>query len=106
MTEAQEAVARGAALLDKHCSGWINKINLDTLDMTDCEACIIGQTIGYFGLSHMTAAGMREPYLMDFLYGFNTSPGMDSYDLEAAWTTLINERRAACAPTATSSAST
>jgi hypothetical protein len=37
-------VARGAALLDEKLPGWIERIDLDELDLANCFGCVLGQT--------------------------------------------------------------
>lgn len=44
---ARAAVARGVALLDSKVPGWWRVINLDQLDMSDCNDCMLGQLFGY-----------------------------------------------------------
>lgn len=45
MNDTIEArVARGAALLDEKLPGWVDRINLDKLDLTCGCHCILGQT--------------------------------------------------------------
>lgn len=44
--EAQERVARGAALLDAKRPGWAEKIDIGNLDMPRCDRCILGQVFG------------------------------------------------------------
>jgi hypothetical protein len=45
---AREAVARGVALLDEHMPGWELKIDVGTLDMGDCDVCVLGQLVGEY----------------------------------------------------------
>lgn len=45
--ELAERVARGAALLDKMKPGWFNKVNDQTLKLTNCVKCILGQLYDY-----------------------------------------------------------
>lgn len=42
-TGIEERAARGAALLDEMCPGWADRVDLDILDMNDCDDCIVGQ---------------------------------------------------------------
>lgn len=39
----EENVARGIQLLSEHEPGWRTRINLDILDIWDCNACVLGQ---------------------------------------------------------------
>lgn len=41
-------VKRGARLLDEKVPGWAGKVNVERLDMTDCESCVVGQVFGEF----------------------------------------------------------
>lgn len=40
---AAEAVANGAQLLDEKVPGWWRKIDLDSIQMDECQHCICGQ---------------------------------------------------------------
>ena len=42
-----EQVAKGVALLDNKVPGWWQHINLDTLQMSDCSQCMLGQLFGH-----------------------------------------------------------
>ena len=112
----EERVAKGAALLDEKVPGWEEKIDLDHLLMGTCQHCILGQAMGYYGSRQLHALGFapmdkdKSDEYMDVSYGFDKPSGAHEYytDLEAAWTTLILNRRkerALSAPTATSSPS-
>jgi hypothetical protein len=46
--DAIEKVTRGAEWLDKHFPGWEREIDLNTLDLNDCTACICGQSLRKF----------------------------------------------------------
>lgn len=46
--ELDEAVRRGIEFLDGWKPGWLNLIDLDTLDLSCCFACIFGQLEGDF----------------------------------------------------------
>ena len=43
----REAVKRGAQLLDELVPGWHRRIDLERLEMTDINLCILGQLFGY-----------------------------------------------------------
>lgn len=45
---ANEKVTLGAEWLDKHFPGWEREINLGTLNLNDCTACICGQSLRKF----------------------------------------------------------
>jgi len=40
---AEQAVAKGAAWLDEHYPRWVDAIDLATLELSDCEMCMLGQ---------------------------------------------------------------
>lgn len=89
MTNARNAAARGAALLDQHRPGWHNNINLDTLNMASCSNCVVGQTFGGWtrGCEEMDIVGRSADY------GFDTN-SLSTYDeLTDAWRELIERRR-------------
>jgi hypothetical protein len=48
MKTISERVAWGAAWLDDKYPGWVDRIDLAALEMSDCNACILGQV--YTGL--------------------------------------------------------
>lgn len=87
-------VADGAALLDEHKPGWWQKVDLDHLDLHDCEACILGQLFGHYDaglpgliLSHeaATACGFAES-------GYFVTE-CDYPSLTAEWRRVIIARR-------------
>jgi hypothetical protein len=43
MSEVLERVNRGAALLDEFDPGWWETVDVDTIDISDIDRCIIGQ---------------------------------------------------------------
>lgn len=58
-TQMQEAVDKGAAFLDKHDPGWWSTINVGTLDLSNCAACVIGQLCAEKGITvHQNAKGL------------------------------------------------
>lgn len=40
---AEPFVARGVAWLDEHYPGWFKAIDLETLDVSKCDICVLGQ---------------------------------------------------------------
>lgn len=61
MTEINyaERVAKGAALLDERRPGWALVIDLPTLDISDCDYCVLGQLMGDYadGLDTLSLTG-------------------------------------------------
>jgi hypothetical protein len=47
-TEARERVARGAALLDGVKPGWYRQIDTETLRLSSCFRCVLGQLFGHY----------------------------------------------------------
>lgn len=43
-----DRVAAGAAWLDEHHPGWVDRIDLDRLNLADRKACVLGQMFGDF----------------------------------------------------------
>lgn len=88
--DMQLCVKRGAAWMDEHYPGWIERINLSELDMNNCHRCIIGQTIGdYF------QAKFDDDYREEWAneHGFETKKYGDYSKLETAWTEYIRDHR-------------
>jgi hypothetical protein len=92
MSSIAERVAAGAAWLDEHEPGWIDRIDLDTLDLESCIRCVGGQLAGLyveFLSRHELSSGAAIPL------GFNVSGISGDYGpLTAAWRELIATRRA------------
>lgn len=42
-------VRKGAEFLEKKYPGWLDKIDLDTLDMYNPKKCVLGQLFGFYG---------------------------------------------------------
>jgi hypothetical protein len=92
MSTIAERVAAGAAWLDEREPGWIDRIDLDTLDLRDCTRCVGGQLAGEY------LAFLRR-HNLDSLdaqpLGFTLmGSGADFAPLTAAWRELIATRRA------------
>jgi hypothetical protein len=85
----QEAVSRGAALLDERRPGWAAEIRIDQLMMNVCEHCILGQLFGDYlkGKAAVLAEGTYG-----FQFGFNVASGHDDL-LRPLWLAEIARRR-------------
>lgn len=86
------AVEEGVKLLDYAQPGWWNHIDLDTLDMSGCYSCILGQLYGSYVIG-------REDLGINTcegdLYGFDTLQGEGRMaQLQFMWVEVINARRA------------
>jgi len=94
-TQAEEAVARGAELLDLHEPGWESKITLETLNIESARSCVLGQVFGnYWNYDAWTRMGIPDVEKREW-YGFTLeekrSEGMKV--LTAAWKGFVRRRR-------------
>lgn len=102
---AYERVKTGAAFLDEKMPGWADKVDLNILELADCQKCVLGQLGGEFFQSAAKLFGQPDDGspVLDVLidgYGFD-SPDRLSDDvagtyyryLDAAWTDEILSRR-------------
>lgn len=107
---AHQAAARGAQWMDKHCPDWVNELNLERLDLSNSEVCVLGQTARC--LMPHTPWGFSPAYLqvvdvywprarhgMATRLGFNVpsecrnTGQLSAYEmLTIAWQELIRER--------------
>lgn len=98
--DAKARVACGAALLDKqlYTWDWRAKLNLETLDLSSSEACVLGQVYdgGYwegigclFGFwnDHLSTEQAAEVEI----HGFLATNPMDCAMLQRAWTIIFQE---------------
>jgi hypothetical protein len=86
-----ERVAAGAAWLDANRPGWVERIDLETLDLGDPCRCIVGQLNVQWG-------GLKiadDPRWHAASLGFDTwlAEGYEYSALTAAWRQLIIARR-------------
>lgn len=89
-----EAVAAGIALLDRARPGWRDRVDRETLHLSSCQRCVIGQLFGDDDHNSAFTEGLLalglEPYGDDSAdNGFDTDvfvEGNRDYDgLRAAW---------------------
>lgn len=59
----KERVANGARWLDENFPGWMDRINLETLDLNDSERCICGQVF-------KEEAAVSSDWIIDSGYGY------------------------------------
>lgn len=45
MLTIEQRVAAGAAWLDRTRPGWVDEVDLDRLEMTECKSCVLGQIV-------------------------------------------------------------
>ena len=106
--DATEKVTRGAKWLDKHFPGWEREIDLTTLNLNCCTACICGQSLRKYVVDRTMPSGYDVAVTLEFglpnqgeywgdtrvqalnwavKHGFYPTPGV-----EEAWVELIKER--------------
>ena len=99
----EEAVARGAALLDETHPGWAGNINLETLSLASPCLCVLGQLsrqhynrilgelsgTGDDGDDRAERKNFATAYGFDFPHEWNASYG----DLQDLWVEEILSRR-------------
>jgi len=56
---ARERVARGAALLDEKIPGWFRSVDVDTLQISSCHLCVLGQLSGSTGGNYIAGTFSR-----------------------------------------------
>lgn len=87
-------VSAGAKWLDEHHPGWVDKIDLESLDLNDCAECVLGQLFGDFH----EAVERFDMVDLGYSRGFSClvlSSNTRYHALTAEWRRLILERRAA-----------
>jgi len=84
-------IERGAALLDDKVPGWQDKIDLATLDMSNCANCVVGQVYGDYdlGLAELDGEAQRQPSR----YGFAALPTEMFDTLTDKWRAFLERRR-------------
>ena len=99
-----ERVQAGAAWLDEHESGWVDRIDLDRLDINSECQCILGQLHGSYKAAPpvQDAADANGAHYGVLGWAIPLGFGLDWWDcktdgreLTAAWRELIATRRAA-----------
>jgi hypothetical protein len=91
--EARDRVERGAALLDKTAPGWRERVDPETLDMTLCTRCVLGQLFGHY----MVGFDRLEVAESSVVYGFDlpwpTKFEDSGYDLlQDAWLEMLRAK--------------
>jgi hypothetical protein len=105
MSAVAERVARGAALLDEKMPGWIERVNVEWLDIASCYFCVLGQVLddgtraSTDDLDSPYSAGIKaldidREYHGTVWHGFD---GIHIDALNAAWRRLVADRQAALA---------
>lgn len=101
----EDRVARGAALLDEKVPGWVDLIDLDTLDLGSPCRCILGQTFAdhpdadltpfTFGVDSIFKVGADADDIAAYGFEVYLDDLADYYwSLTDEWTRVILARRA------------
>lgn len=85
MSDLDAKVARGIALLDDRMPGWRQRIDLDLLDMSSCDFCILGQLFGDYD-DGFVALGLDR----GCPYGFDDEDE-DYLELARTWDRALTE---------------
>jgi hypothetical protein len=85
--KTKRAVARGAALLDKHGpDGWRGLIDLGTLDIARSSRCVLGQVYGGYTTGMLYLHGANgHVFPCPERYGFICRDGASNEELTQAW---------------------
>lgn len=100
MSTIAERVEAGAKWLDANRPGWVDRINLNTLDLGYCTQCVLGQLDGDYchtierDFGDKTAEGVRNGFALAEQNG-KPAPDEAFAELTAAWRDYITARRAA-----------
>src|SRR6267378_6692445 len=87
-----ERVAVGAAWLDTEKPGWVDRIDLEKLDLVDPDYCILGQEYGsYFG-APLSLAGRLD---FGFAADSESYPSPEWDKLTSEWYRYITSHRGA-----------
>jgi hypothetical protein len=99
VSTAAERVATGAKFMDEMYPSWTRRIDMESLDLSSCERCVMGQLFGDFHVwRRSTSAGEDQLLSMGFAAESEGGPDEDMdaeyRDLTAAWLTEIKARLA------------
>ena len=88
---AKERVTKGHQWLDQNYPGWKEKIDLDTLELSSCLNCVLGQLYGHFDNSPFAEDGPE--YLHGKEFGFDRFIGqvVTFGDLQEEWEKVLKE---------------
>ncbi len=104
--DARLAVKKGIQWLDNNHPGWASRIDLNTLNMSECENCVIGQSVGDYTHSIMDLSSFearRASVIWAMEHGFEWSGvAIDGYpydrptygykELDILWSEEVRNR--------------
>lgn len=95
-----ERVAKGAAWLDERCSDWINRIDLEILDISRPALCVLGQSFGlnpsnWHIFMNMHDMGQYDECCLGFesRHALSGDEAVEYEYLNEAWIEYIENRR-------------
>lgn len=81
-------IERGIALLDADVPDWRNRVDCETLDLSDCAECVLGHVYGDYALG-LGALRIDNTTAVDA--GFEVEYRVNSYTwLGKAWRKVLN----------------
>jgi len=95
----QDRIAKGVKWLDMEHGAWWKQIDLDSLDMRDCNDCVLGQVLGnYSNYTHNNeepSAYKRgfDVFGEDYPCEDGTTMGDEYAELGKMWTNIIENRQ-------------
>ena len=81
--QALRDVTRGVKLLDQEVMEWRNHIDLDDLDLDDCDICVLGQLFGDYD-SGLERLGLIDTGSEDVGYDVKTSAAAHGFNTNGA----------------------
>ena len=97
MLTIAQRVQNGIKLLDTAMPGWIDKVDVSTLNMRNPEFCLLGQITGRVGSSYWRSAEVFPPgslSVFDQGFSLNASESLLYWEeLTAEWKKAIRERK-------------
>jgi hypothetical protein len=90
---AEQRAGRGAQFLDRRIPGWTKKIRVRQLDISSCDACVLGQIYTDYvrGLHTLRISSPKTESHLGFLH--NIDRRTSNRELTRAWRTEITKRR-------------
>lgn len=92
MDSNEQAVLKGAELLDRENPGWADKIDLEYLKLDSCLQCVLGQLYGDYREGKKKLGLLSDLVTLPiptFEYGFNGNV----VELEEYWIREIKKRQ-------------
>ena len=85
----EERVQNGICFLDERVPGWRERIDLDTLDVTDAQNCIVCQLFGAFGDGIVTELCISSDQAERLGFCPMGPSSTDAVGVDAAWKSAL-----------------